>query len=673
MNADATTLRIRPAPAATSQDWSVIARSAAYHFKTALIVFAAVLLIGIALTLLMPAKYRSEARLLTLPADYYSVRGRDKGDASAEAFKPEQLASVEMQLLSSEDLQREVLLRSGMRSQDAEAFEKARQALAKNLTIARVEGANVIELGYTAGSPREAATRLQTLLDAYFDLRARVLASGRSDPIARERQLAARELEAADTALRRFQERNGIADIDAQVNGAVAIDTALRQDLAVTHADLSETRGNVSQLRNASGRVPQTVELFRDDSEATKAIADMQSQILVLEAKRADLEGRYMQGSPLIEQVDKQIGGLRAAITKQSGQLREARRMGRNSYYDAATDRIMQIDAAASGQAAKLGRLGAELSGSQLRLRNLNEIAATIAGMRTQRQVAEERFRNLTKQLEDARASELEARTGSTNVRVIQRPSLPDGRMNSPAMLLVGSVIAALAVAAAALFVLIVRRDTFLDASEVTRSLKLPVALDLTRSERGGVRRLAQLPVTLGSPLPARGRVLGLIGAEPAAYGSELTALSRSLETRGGSVATVMFEEAAYRFDERKPLSGMLPRPGDRGHVKVGSLAWTIDRTGETLLASLRETFRWTVLLLPPPEAAAPDGTNHDPAFEAAALADEVLLIVRLEVTSRAAAERLVAEMLALNVPVRGIVLAGRRMTPPRLLASARS
>src|SRR6218665_3067774 len=127
MNNQATPFQHRPQAIAAPQNWGRILRSAWVHARTAAIVLAATVLVGVLLSLLMPTKYRSEARLLALPSDYYAVSGRGgDSNSSAEAFKPEELTNVEIQLLSSEDLQRDTLVRSGMSESDAAALEEAR-------------------------------------------------------------------------------------------------------------------------------------------------------------------------------------------------------------------------------------------------------------------------------------------------------------------------------------------------------------------------------------------------------------------------------------------------------------------------------------------------------------------------------------------------------------------
>jgi hypothetical protein len=218
----------------------------------------------------------------------------------------------------------------------------------------------------------------------------------------------------------------------------------------------------------------------------------------------------------------------------------------------------------------------------------------------------------------------------------------------------------------ATLFVLIARRDRFLDRNEVTERLGLPVAADLMHPGQRG-RQLGRLPLLAGTGEPTRrGRVVALVGAEPSAYGEELGALVRAIESQaGGPVATVTFEEGAYRLEGTR-LSALVPEQDGRSLVKVGSLAWTIDHTGERLLASLRDSFRWTILLVPPITTDADDTRS----LEAAALADDVLLLVRTEVTRRPAIDGIVEALAEMNVEVRGVVLTGRRIDWPRFVRS---
>ncbi|MCT2399907.1 GumC family protein [Novosphingobium mangrovi (ex Huang et al. 2023)] len=662
------TLRLDRAAVSSRQAIASIAKSCLYYGRHALLTLLGISLFGVAVALLLPAKYESEARLLALPSDYYAVRNDNNEVAGAEDFKPEEVLNVEMQILSSEDLETEAVVRSGVPAGDKAVIEQARKEFAKNLHIERVEGANVILLSYTAGAPGQAQRKLANLIDSYFDARARVLTSGRVGLLARRRDEAKRRLDKANAALETFQTQHDVADIDAQISGAVTIDTELRQNLSETTADLSQARSALANLRNTASRVPDRVELFRDDSEATRAVAQLQGELLKLQASRADLASRYMEGAAPIAKVDAEIAALRKTIEEKSAGLREARRLGRNTYYDAARDRVFENEAAVSGQTAKLSKLKGEIAQSGERLRALNRIGSRVNDLRIQRDVAVQRYRMLATKVEQARAMEAEALTGSTNIRVIQQPTRPDKRSNSPMLLIAGSILAGLILAVAGLFVVATGRTAILDDAEATAAAGAPVIMDLRQPATAADpahNRLRQYLAGLHAP-PGSGHVIALAGTGARDYAQALRPVIRGLEKTDGSLAVVTFEEAAYGLPFGRLAKFLDGRKFAR--IKVGTAAWSIDGTGSALIETLRSRHSCVLLVIPPVAGDSADKEASDARLRIAAAADNVLLIMQTERTRTAEAQTVTKALEVLDGHVGGLVLTGRRFHWPRFV-----
>lgn len=639
-----------------------------YYWRTAALIFAVVVLIGILLAIVLPAKYRSDARLLALGSDTYDVRSNPNAATGSEAFKPQEVVNVEMQLLASRDLHRAALLRSGVSPADAHALEVATDRFGQHLKVTQVSAANVIELSYVDRDPDRAAATLRNLLDVYFEARTRVLTSGRVAQLGRARDKARIDLDRASAALRAYQAKHQIADIDAQIAGAVSVDTALRQQRSQSAADVSGGTTRLSQLRKSASDIPATVELYHDDTEANRAIAEMQGQVLQLEAKRSDLASRYMQGSPLIDQIDKQIGGLRTAITEHSGTLSEAHRVGRNTYYDAAIDRVRENRASVSGDSARRGQLGRELAASSARLRTLNDVAGTIANLKLQQDVATDRYRLLSTQIEQAGAKASDAGAGNSNVRIIQQPNVPDERENSVGLLIAGSVLFGLLLGAAGLFVRATSRRAVLDADEASASLDVPVVADLRqplRVDASGIRGIATKLADGGGA-----KTVALVATDQGDLETPIRALIGELEQANpGSVVTITFEEAAYHFDDGQ-FTRLIASDVVRARVRVGSTAWSIEETGAKLLAELRERYRWTVLVIPPLPRGAENGDALGQRIKLATMADVVLLIVGADQARSAAAQRISAMLREVGRPLRGLVLTGGRLGLPAFVSA---
>lgn len=647
--------RLRPLGGVRRVRPAAVLRRAVFYWPWALIVFLATLVLGLTILFLLPAPFKSEARLLALPGDYYSVRDDPDRVAGNESLQPEDVMNVEMQLLSSRDLKREALERSGVAVEAGPATEKAIDDIDRDLLVLPVAEANVIELSYTADEPKEAQEMLRTILKSYFAMRADVFTSGRLELLIRQRDAARKDLQIANEALSGFQRTNNVANVQEQITGAVEINTALRRDLADARALLSGSQGALGRQRRAASSLPRTVEIFRDNTEATRARSDIQAKIVALEAERADLAQRYMEGSPLIEKVDTQITGLRQSLARASEELPVARRVGPSAAYDEATRGVRESEASVSSTASRIAQLGREIAELETRLQRLNALAADIADLEVQREVTENRFRALAAQVEAARSRAVEAGTGSTNVRIIQQPTLSSARVRSPAMLLAATVLIASILGGATAFVLATLRDVPVDAEDAAESFGVPIVVDL-RNE-ASLDALPAPDMVRAVDDAGTGRVIGVVGATHHEYAHSLHALVR-LFAEEGATAVVTFEPGAYDGALR---SRQAPRQVAQNPDRylIGSRAWLEGRAGSDLLDLLRTKHRWIILFVPP----ASGSIGEQLQLSAASQSDENVVLVNTGVTEEQSTRSLLDRLDTLAKPMRGLVIVGRKLT----------
>ncbi|MEO0810351.1 MAG: hypothetical protein AAFW82_06890, partial [Pseudomonadota bacterium] len=600
--------------------------------------------------LFLPPVYKSEARLLALPGDYYSVRDDPQRITGNESLQPEDVMNVEMQLLSSRDLKLEAIERSGVLSDEADEYQRAVDYVDSALLILPVAKANVIELSYKGSSPESAQEMLETILQSYFAMRADVFTSGRLDLLLRQRDAARDDLQNANEALSTFQRANNVGDVEEQITGAVEINTALRRDLADARAVLSGARGALEQQLIDVSALPQTVEIFRDNTEAMRARSDIEAQLLILEAERADLQRRYMEGSPYIEKIDAQIYGLRQALEQTNSDLPEARRLGRSTAYDEAASRVRESETLVSRTESRISQLEEEIAESEARLQKLNRLAVEISDLEVQREVTENRFRALAGQVEETRSRMVEAGTGSANVRVIQQPTLPSKPTRSISMVLLATTVVALIVAVSTAFVLANIREVPVDANDAADSFGLQILGDLSDPET-----LASLPTPEMLRLASQselGRVIGVVGVTNGIDPGALEAFVRPFSDAGRS-AVVTFEPSAYDglSSSREPLHEVT---NHNGRYLVGSRSWLEGDTGEETLSSLRAEYRWILFFIPSSCSSFAEELQIYTANEA----DENIVFWNTETRDLQKLGALIDRLKSLSRPLRGLVIA---------------
>ena len=634
---------------------ATVLRRALYYWPWALLAFLLTLILGLAVLFLLPSPYKSEARLLALPGDYYAVRDDPERISGNESLRPEDVMNVEMQLLSSRDLKREALKRSGAAVAEDMAAERAIDEIDKDLVVLPVTQASTIELSYTADNAQDAQRMLETVLQSYFALRADVFTSGRLELLLRQRNSARDDLQKANQELSAFQRQNDVADVQEQIKGAVEIDTALRRELAESRALLSGSRGALTRERRAASRLPRVVEIYRDNTEATRARSEIEGQIVALQAERADLAQRYMEGSPLIEKIDTQIAGLRQSLTQASASLPEARRLGRSAAYEEATSRVRESESTVSRTSSRITQLQNEIEQSQARLQRLNALAVEISDLEVQREVAENRFRSIAAQVEEARSRAVEAGTGSANVRIIQQPTLPSSRVRSPLMLLASTVLIAGLLGVATALGLASLRDVPVDAQDAADSFRLPILADLRA--QNGANTLPAPEMVRKATQSQIGQIVALVGATPQEYERNLHSLVTPF-VEEGETAMVNFEPAAYKGTAgARQTPRLVAQHPDR--YLIGSRTWLESDAGADLLEALQAKYRWILLFVPP--GNSPMGEELQAL--ATQKANEVLVAVHAGETNEQATRSLLGRLEALSRPVRGLVIVGRDRT----------
>lgn len=635
-----------------------------YYRRIALIVAGIVIAIGCAVALLMPPTYRAEARLLPLSAGIYDMQDAGGTPQPGQVLDPSAVVNVELQMLDSLELHRQVVRHQVGTQATPAQVNKALDKFDSHLHVTKASEANVIELTYTANDPVVAADALHELITRYFDSRANVLTAGRVTFLEEQRDRVRAQLDQANAQLTAFQQRNGIVNIEAQVAGAVAQDDLLRKNQLDTQASLADGRRSLSALRSAAQGVPSNIEVYSDNTEAARALGEMQTTLLALQAKRADLASRYMKGSPLVAQADKQIAALQATIRQQQGQLVTTRRTGRNQFYDSSRDRVTQAQATVEGETARSGTLAAQLAASGARLNKLQQVAQQLSAMTLNRDVLADSYKSLSTQVGQARI-QLNQTTdaGSPSVRIIEAPTPPAKRSNPPLLLIAGSIVAAILISGTTVFVLGSLREVFLSPMEVERALGLPVlSAPLAGAGPSSVRR--EYSRLVGAiDVAGRGAPRAVLLLAPSSRLSLQQAaldLGRVIERRSpGRVILIRFAE-----DAPVPASAhdMTIEPFETMATGViGIAACSLQRLDARLIAELKSGYDYIVVTAPPT-------TEGFESIELARAVDFVVPVIEAEVTRRPVARSMVTQLDDSGANAIGAILLGRRSHIPQWL-----
>ena len=632
-----------------------------YYRRLIFTVIATVLLLGIVAAFLIPPLYSARARLLTLGGGVYEFQPANPNNAH-EVESP-LAVDVEFQLLESSELHRSVVRREVGPKVSPEVFEKRLIEFEDHLKVSKLETGNVIELRYRDRSPQHAADELRALLSAYFNQRAEVLTSGRVGFLTDLRDKTSAQLRAANAQIESYEQQNGIVNVEEQIRNAVTQDGVLRQQKDESDDAVAEARRSTDVLQANAESVPRDVELYSDNSEAVHALGTMESELFTLQAKRADLASRYMASSPFVKQADAQIATLTASIRDQIKQLPVARRSGYNVYKDTATDRLAQAKAALAGGLARQTELRGQVQISKRRLQDLIAVNDQLARLTAQRDQLADAFKEESGQLEQARIQQNQAMTsGTTNVRVIEAPTVPRRPLNPRPLFLAAVLLAALFITAVVVVIAASLRETFLSPFEAEKALGLPVLCDVAPRNATGTNRrweFGRVIAALDSvPTGPVGKTLLLLSPQD---DGELRYMARglvdALEPRSpGRVALVHMDEEAMLPADVSELDDAM------NSEIVMNLGMTMTRARLTsLFNDLRTEFDYVVLTSPPT-------VRTYKSLELTTVADFCLLVLNAETTRGPVAYSVLAQAEDIGGKIDALGMTGRRMHIPSWL-----
>lgn len=168
------------------------------------------------------------------------------------------------------------------------------------LGTGRVGGSNLIEVGLVSTDPGWAKDFVDRLTHAFVERHAQLQqVQEAEDFFVRQSQLLQKKLVDSENALRAAREKAG----------------ALQGQQAEIHERLNEFSGDLARTTIARAELEQRVSYLESlQANASKRGRIATPQLLELEAKRAELLGRYRPESEKVRDIDQQIARLRSAL-----------------------------------------------------------------------------------------------------------------------------------------------------------------------------------------------------------------------------------------------------------------------------------------------------------------------------------------------------------------------
>jgi uncharacterized protein involved in exopolysaccharide biosynthesis len=468
--------------------------------------FLAVALGSGVMAFLMPNEYESRMKILVkntrsdVPITPEKTSGG--GMPSMNEVSENQINS-EIELLTSEDLLKQVVTECGLFKADtsilvrlglkeanhsqAAQIEEATRRLAKDLVITPVKKANIIDVKYSSSSPAVAVAVLRKVQDLYLEKHLKLhRPPGTYDFFKTKADEYEGELRNAERERSNFQQTMNVISLTQQKDQTVTKLAEAKSKLMETKAYLREVGDRIAKVEQQLQSLKPTI-VTQSRSLPNQYSAERLNTLYVeLQNRRTQLLTKFRPDDRLVKEVDQQIRTTRAALEKAGNETATEQSTGLNPLRQTLETELARGRVDQAGAEGRHEMLLGQVAQYEAQLSRLEGSTAAYEDVNRKVKQSEESYQLYKQKEEEARITDELDENKITNVSVAEAPALPQlpARPNRPLNLVLGLVLGLL-LSAGSVFVVELMRDTVTTPRELAAFTGNRVLVSVPKNGRG--------------------------------------------------------------------------------------------------------------------------------------------------------------------------------------------
>ncbi|MCA9039358.1 MAG: hypothetical protein KDA65_03320 [Planctomycetaceae bacterium] len=399
------------------------------HWRTVVVVFIATFILTQAISMVLPRKYASEAKLFvkvgkeSIGVDPTATTGTT---LPIYESREAEIRSI-MEIITSRAVLERVIDKVGPQvilgsSPTRNAREKAITQLSSAVSVDRGTKSSVITLSMKEGSPEDAQYLLRVFLEQFRDLHMEANSTeGSYEFFVQQSKLVEEEYEAANQKLQAAKNSLGVTSLVDKRKVFEAKETELQKDRQITEANLAKVEAEIRGYRKAIEEIPERLKTLQRDipNISMDPTIKLRDELLI---QREELLTKFTENNPRVKTLDKKIAEAEKVLS-QSEEKRAELNEDTNPTYLKLMEELKKSEATAIGLRARQARLEELFTQLQSELENLNAHEGEISSLTKLSDVLLEKLYSYNSKKEEARINrELRAQNIS-NVNVFQEPT----------------------------------------------------------------------------------------------------------------------------------------------------------------------------------------------------------------------------------------------------------
>jgi capsular exopolysaccharide synthesis family protein len=400
------------------QYWFAIRR----RWLPATVVFGFVVALTALNTLSQKPVYEARGRLLIKsPNNVTSTMDQKIGELSSVGSVSDPL-KTETEMIRSFSMAQKVVGTLGLKIQPEE--------LTQRITVNNIKGTDILEVSYKSNIPKEAAVVVNQLMYLYL---AENLLGNRTEVTAARTFIVEQlpkikvNVHQAEVALRSFEERNNIVDLEAESESAVGVIANLENQVSEAQAKYEDATAQSQFLRNKL-RMSSEDAIVASSLSQSPGVQRALEEFQKVENELAIARSRYQEEHPIIVELESKRAALETVLQGRSAQVlgTQEQHINENSQIEQIkqqiTANLVQLEAGRSGSASQVAALSNTLARYKQRIKILPALKQRKHELERELEAAQSTYETLLKRLEDIRVEE-NRKVG--NLRIVEKAQIP--------------------------------------------------------------------------------------------------------------------------------------------------------------------------------------------------------------------------------------------------------
>lgn len=470
-----------------------------------LLLFSLIMAATVAAALLLPNKYQSRMRILVKNARADVVISPDTNNsASTGSNVTETQINSEIALLNSKDLLEEVARQSGLDkkegsslwSRSAPSIEKSVLQLEKDLTIAPVKKADLIEISYVASSPEAAASVLQTLANLYLEKHLKLhRPPGAYEFFQSQADQYGQQLRESEARLAAFQQQRNVISLEQEKQLNLQKMTDAQSRFLEAGAAVNEAAQRISKLQQQLAAIPARITTQSRSLPNQYSVERLSTMLVELQNQRTKLLTKFQPNDRLVREIEQQIKDTSEALDKATKMTSMEQSSDLNPLRQTLETELAKARLEMAGQQARRDDMAKQVAAYKSVLERLELSTNEHGDLQRQVKETEGNYELYSKKQEESRIADALDQKKISNVSIAESPiaqRLPV-QPNRPLLLSLGLFLAFFVSITGAL-VAELMRDTIHSPRELEALVGAPVLATIPKEK-----------LTVGSPLSIAG------------------------------------------------------------------------------------------------------------------------------------------------------------------------